>query len=326
MAFDREGRPADPRYDWGRLERALMHELSVFIPGVEDVVFDSQTELRGLALAWFSTFLPECVTPEFASKLRSTVEDLRAHPGWRTKVWYRAFPLEVSLFALEGCSSDLESLIANQDHGKSTLRHLANECLAYVIDRIAFGETDLADRVWRNIGWRHAGADNSLLLLMATKGGTDEKKHFLQRVVALEKDHDVKDLAERLLAGQWVQHSSFPSGFADALLGAVCALLEAPELPPRQADLFSPGTSGNGTTQVRPQSRRSRQPCIPGLEGLSAAERLVRGREQSLCKLDALDVMNKRFSAHPLSSGVFRVPEFPFGRSLEEQGPIALKD
>lgn len=267
--------------DWRRMEWMLTEELVDFRMSIDQPRVSDRQELRGLAILWFATFLPEALPKRFRRFLRATVTELRARGDWGTFLWYRAVSLECALFALDGDRADAATVISNVNHHNRNLRGFANECLAHIADRLSFSDQEFRDRVVANLRSRQMGARDTLLALLAARGEVDSKRALLRELDECDLAADAAAAVDDLLNGSPASNPDIPVGFGETLL--YCTVELAQPFPSKE-QLALPGFRKE---DLEPSGGREPVPDLLGF--------------------DIWDVVSGRVRAHPLTGPVFRL-------------------
>ena len=185
-----------------RIERLLEDEMNTFTSAFSVQPVPEVQDLRAALIAWFAVFLPEAVPATFVQKLQEFVVEVRSHPDFTTRGWYRTLFLDVALFALQNDMEYLDICRRNFAHGTRALRIAVMEALAFVADRLSFSDQLLREGAERNLDTVHCSCEWSTALYMTARASAAEKRAWLKNWLSLEKfmntdqEHTLRQLAD----------------------------------------------------------------------------------------------------------------------------------
>lgn len=273
--------------DRNRLDSFLCDTLEDFRAGIDESQHTERQEMRALAVCWIATFLPEACTPPFRAELARVVEFLRARVDHRNNMWWRIAPLEAALFALTGGREWLRFLIPNLNHHSRVFRTPVIEAVGYIADRLDFDDLELRQRVLSNLSSRQALADETLLILLSSRGSASAKAAWL---AAASPGLDPDDGSENAIVvglrkDGWATNDWFPETLLEPLIFIASEL-------------------------ARPYLKRGQMP-LP-LDPSEAESRPASAQPGAVGDLfeptDLWGLLSARLKAHPLSSSIFRLP------------------
>lgn len=187
------------------LQRFLSRELAYFERHVDENPVPEVQDLRGLAIAWMGTLLPEVFLARFVKRLECLVERLRGREDYLYTGWYRLLPLDVALFAVTGDRACLVPVITNLDHHKMTLRNFNMDCFALIANRVTF-DREMLDRTANNLRVAHARCEDLVTLFAVSNQAPREKIDQISKWLAQSTPPNSieRETLRRLAAGEFV--------------------------------------------------------------------------------------------------------------------------
>ena len=164
-----------------RLAKILRSEFERWVHNFGKRPMPEAQERRGLFIQWFSVFAPECFEPSLIEDIRSFAYETRQHHDFNLDKWYKALPIENSLFALGSDPYWVRTSRWNLNHHNSSLRSFVLESLLLVADKIQFDDAEWIASVTSNLEGRHMGAMDSVYFLCMVQGKAKAKKRQIRR-------------------------------------------------------------------------------------------------------------------------------------------------
>ena len=203
----------DYQLDLNAVGQILNEELAGFKRHIYGWPISEESDLRAFFIAWVAIFLPEAVTKPFLNQLKTFVQIVEESPDYSTSHWSKILPLQVGLYALTNDFQWLNNCRGNIDHGKQSLRKFTTETLALVANRISFHDSELIDRIERNIEIRHFFWEWGVVILIVADGDSRAKIELLQKwLKKYRKNEEATQLINKLIQGHFI-HNEFLDKF-----------------------------------------------------------------------------------------------------------------
>ena len=174
---DEPGEPGD-ELDAARLRWLIRDALRRFSGPGNDPAAGTGAEGPANLVAWFATFMPLLFTSDLREAVRKSATKHRRAGGGPAATWYRVFPLQAAMVALEDDRDALGCLVASIDHESAGVRALAYRSLAMVVDTLTFDDIELQRSVENCLREHHLDCADAAVILLATPGDSGEKSRW----------------------------------------------------------------------------------------------------------------------------------------------------
>lgn len=174
---DQPGEPGD-ELDAPRLRWLIRDALRRFSGAGDNPAAGAATEGPANFIAWLATFMPLLFTSDLREAVRKNATKHRRAGEPPAAAWYRLFPLQAAMVALEDDRDALGRLVANIDHESAGVRALAYRSLAMVVDTLTFDDIELQRSVENCLREHHLDCADAAVILLAAPGSSVEKSRW----------------------------------------------------------------------------------------------------------------------------------------------------
>ena len=204
--------------------------LNEFFAHIEEDRLSMEQEMRAGSIAWISTFAPEVVGGKERIRIREIRNFMHEKEDYRTSYWYKSLWFDAACFLLDGDQYDIAMIIANINHGNSSLRSAVHPPLGLISTKVELEYQDITQRMESCIEHNCFYNESLMCILWALKGNIDSKielvKGWLNRI---DNNRQSAKLLKGMIDGKVISNSLISDEFSLMQRYLFCRLLD-PEL------------------------------------------------------------------------------------------------
>lgn len=177
----------------------------------ESPILPSQ-DLRSLAIAWLCFHFSEHISDKNVAAIKDFVWEKICAEDYNYFGWSRLFALKAANAILIG---DDVNLLAHVSCEQLADRHFALKAVSIIAPSLDFENEVLREAVEYNIAHNQGYADESILLLLRTKGSEEDKKEWIKAQLSLKETNSTKLLGKLLTKNACVENGFYLKIFSE---------------------------------------------------------------------------------------------------------------